>query len=208
MDNGHKAGLLLLAGGALFLLGIHVAEALYPGYSVSGNKISDLGTGPAAPSLIFNSSVFLFGLLGALAALLLRRDAPDRKLACALAFSGIGAMGVGVFPSSVGAPHTISAFLAFFFGALVAVLSYPRAGKPLGYLAGALGITSLAALALFAADIYLGLGAGGMERMVLYPVLTWTVALGGLLAGRSGDAPEERGTRRARDDENIPPRQE
>ncbi len=44
-----------------FVLGFTISEALYPGYSVSDNYISDLGIGPS--SIIFNSSVFLLGLL-------------------------------------------------------------------------------------------------------------------------------------------------
>lgn len=36
-----------------------------------------------------------------------------------------------------------------------------------------LGLTALAALGLFAARIYLGLGRGGMERMIACPILMW-----------------------------------
>jgi hypothetical membrane protein len=44
-----------------FILGLAIAEALYPSYSLSGNYVSDLGVGPSA--IVFNSSVFLLGLL-------------------------------------------------------------------------------------------------------------------------------------------------
>ena len=48
-----------------------------------------------------------------------------------------------------------------------------------------LGLMSFAALALFAAKAYLGLGPGGMERMILYPILIWGAGLGGYLIASS-----------------------
>ena len=60
--SGEKvAGLVFLIAVTQFVLGLIIAEALYPGYSVSDNYISDLGVGPS--SVVFNSSVFLLGLL-------------------------------------------------------------------------------------------------------------------------------------------------
>jgi hypothetical membrane protein len=55
------AGTLFLVAATQFILCLIIAEAAYPGYSVSANYISDLGVGPSA--IIFNSSVFLLGLL-------------------------------------------------------------------------------------------------------------------------------------------------
>jgi hypothetical membrane protein len=48
------------------------------------------------------------------------------------------------------------------------------------------GLTSLTALALFATNNYLGLGHGGMERLIVYPVLSWGLLIAGYLltAGR------------------------
>ncbi|MCX9076244.1 MAG: hypothetical protein OIN88_16610 [Candidatus Methanoperedens sp.] len=40
---------------------------------------------------------------------------------------------------------------------------------------------TLAALVLYGSDIYLGLGPGGMERMIAYPVLLWGTGFGGYL---------------------------
>jgi len=51
------AGMLFFAAVTQFVLGLSVAEALYPGYSLSDQYISDLGTGPSA--IVFNSSVFI-----------------------------------------------------------------------------------------------------------------------------------------------------
>lgn len=60
-DNRRVAGTIIFVAGAQFVLGMLVAEALYPNYSISQNYISDLGAGPSAA--IFNSSVFLLGLM-------------------------------------------------------------------------------------------------------------------------------------------------
>ncbi len=61
-------GLLLFIGVAEFLLLMLIAEAIYPGYSVSRNYISDLGVGPTA--VLFNSSIIIMGLLLVIAAIL------------------------------------------------------------------------------------------------------------------------------------------
>ena len=57
---------MLFIGSVQFIIAMLIAEAIYPGYNVSRNYISDLGVGPAAG--IFNSSVSLLGLTGILAA--------------------------------------------------------------------------------------------------------------------------------------------
>ncbi|HUS75618.1 MAG TPA: hypothetical protein VMY43_06375 [Methanothrix sp.] len=44
-----------------------------------------------------------------------------------------------------------------------------------------LGGLTLASSVLFVLEIYLGLGPGGMERMIVYPVILWAVGFGGYL---------------------------
>lgn len=179
--------MFLFAGGAQFLLGVLLAETLYPGYSVANNYISDLGVGPEPSATIFNVSVFLFGLLGACGAFFLWRGARDRIFVPTLLLSGLGAMGVGVFNENMRPFHLIMAFTAFFFGALVAVVSYRLVRRPLSYMSALLGLISLAALSLYATENYLGIGAGGMERMVLYPTLMWIIGMGALLMARGAE---------------------
>lgn len=48
MDYKRAAGALIFTGAVQFVIGMLLAEFLYPGYSASGNYISDLGL-PAAP---------------------------------------------------------------------------------------------------------------------------------------------------------------
>src|SRR2546429_7053801 len=85
------AGLFLLAGSAVFALGITIAETLYPAYSVSHDFLADLGGGPSA--IVFNSSITFFGIALIAAGVFLFRAFRDRLLAIALVLSGIRAVG-------------------------------------------------------------------------------------------------------------------
>jgi hypothetical membrane protein len=193
MNHRQWAGLALFAGGAQFFLGLLIAETLYPGYSVALNYISDLGVGPEPSRAIFSASVFLFGLLGLTAAVLLIRSPGDRVVPYMLLASGLGAMGVGLINEHITPYHTLVAFLAFFMGGLVAVFSYRLVGWPLGFLSLVLGLIGLAALVLIGTGTNLGMGKGGIERMVLYPSLTWIIGLGAVLVGQKGETgPQDR----------------
>jgi hypothetical membrane protein len=149
-DYRKLAGALVFVGGAQFVLGMLVAEALYPGYSISQNYISDLGAGPSA--LIFNSSVFLFGLMIIVSAYFVHRSMKDRLVTGLLVLAGVGAMGVGVFPENYPAMHEIVSDIAFIFGGLLPMASYRLVGKPLGYLSVVMGVLSLSAMVLLPAQ--------------------------------------------------------
>lgn len=194
MNHRQWAGLALFVGGAQFLLGLLIAETLYPGYSVALNYISDLGVGPEPSRTIFSVSVFLFGLLGVAASALLLRSRGDRVVPYMLLLSGLGAMGVGLINEGVPPYHTLVAFLAFFMGGLAAVFSYRLVGWPLGLLSAGLGLIGLAALVLTGTGSDLGMGKGGIERMVLYPSLTWLIGLGAVLVSQNGEAGPQNGS--------------
>jgi hypothetical membrane protein len=175
------AGSLILIGAAQFIVGMMIAEALYTDYSIADNYISDLGVGSSA--LIFNSSVWLFGLLivaGAYCIML----AYGRGIVPVLFFlAGVGAMGVGMFPETFGALHGIVSMITFVFGGLSAIAAFKFEKAPLNYISVIMGLIGLVALALFASGTYLGLGRGGMERMIAYPLVLWSIAFGGHLLG-------------------------
>jgi len=188
------AGLLLLVAAAQFLMGMLFAEALYPGYSISGNYISDLGAFcngvfPAAgvcviyqpTSTIFNSSVFLLGLLLVIAAYVFWRPLRWRTFSLLVLLTGIGAMGVGVFPETFPVAHEITSDIAFIFAGISAIWAYRLAKSPMSYLSVILGVVNLVAVVLFTANILFGLGVGGMERTIVYPVVLWAVGFGGYL---------------------------
>ena len=183
------AGALLFVAMVIFIMGLNVAEQLYPGYSVSSNYISDLGATcrdnscqivqPSAS--IFNVSVFLAGLLATISAYFIRRGFRTRILPLFLALSGIGSMGVGIFPEYARYLHYSAAFLAFAFGGLSVVAAYPLVMPPLRYISVVLGIVSLFSFALFLLNQDLGLGIGGMERMIAYPFVLAAMGFGGYL---------------------------
>jgi hypothetical membrane protein len=111
-----------------------------------------------------------------------------------VAISGAGALGVGIFPENTfivnGVPviHSVSALLAFVVGGISAVVAYKITKPPFRYLSIVMGVTALTAFVLFVATRdsgALGIGAGGMERMITYPNLLWTIGLGGYLLGNA-----------------------
>jgi hypothetical membrane protein len=179
------AGALIFIGAVQFLIELIIAEARYPGYSVSKNYISDLGVGPSAA--IFNSSVFLFGVMIVIGAYFIWREFDSKLFFIFAVLAGFGAIGVGLFTEHAGTIHTVFSLITFLFGGLTAIASYKLQRSPLSYFAVLLGIMTLVALALFISRTYLGLDKGGMERMIAYPVLLWAVGFSSYLIGQSED---------------------
>jgi len=189
------AGALFLIAAAQFVLCLIIAEALYPGYSVSANYISDLGVGPSA--IVFNSSVILLGLLLLAGTYFLRHSPNFKTVNILLLLMAVGAVGVGVFTKDFTLAHGAVSSAAFFFAGLSAIASFKVLKKPLSLISIMLGAMTLAALALFSSGMvtsgsltsteaidssfYLGLGPGGMERMIVYPALMWLAGFGGHL---------------------------
>jgi hypothetical membrane protein len=182
-DNKRVAGTILFVGAAQFIVLMIIAETLYPNYSTSNNYISDLGVGPSA--LIFNSSIILLGFMTVAGTYFTYRIFRSRLFLVLLTLAGIGAIGVGVFTESAGGIHVVFSLITFLFGGLSAIAFYKVEKTPFNWLSVVLGTMGLVALVLFGSDNYLGLGAGGMERMIAYPILLWGASLGGHLIGSS-----------------------
>ena len=182
-DNKRVAGTILFVGAAQFIVLMIIAETLYPNYSTSTNYISDLGVGPSA--LIFNSSIILLGFMTVAGTYFTYRIFRSRLFLVLLTLAGIGAIGVGMFTESAGGIHVVFSLITFLFGGLSAIAFYKVEKTPFNWLSVVLGTMGLVALVLFGSDNYLGLGAGGMERMIAYPILLWGAGLGGHLIGSS-----------------------
>ncbi|MEM3851810.1 MAG: DUF998 domain-containing protein [Methanomassiliicoccales archaeon] len=177
MRDEHAAGILLTVGGIQFLIMMLVAETIYPSYSVSKNYISDLGVGRTA--LLFNISIILLGLLIILSGYLLRSF--YLPLFPVFFLAGLGAALVGIFPENTGEIHSLSALLVFAMGGIATYFILARVRSVLSLIWAVLGTIGLAALALFAAGHYLGLGPGGMERMIAIPELLMLISFGAYL---------------------------
>lgn len=196
LTDARKAGVALFVGVVQFGLFEMVAEFVYPGYSVSLNYISDLGPpcsgGVACGSqqswLIFDSSIVVMGLLVLVSAYFVNRAFHWKPLAGLIGIAGFGAVGVGIFNET--APfhlHDIFSLITFLGIGLAAVSSYRFQKAPLSYFAVIMGALTLLFLILYVPDTgvgtggYLGIGPGGLERLIVYPVLFWSLAFGGHL---------------------------
>ena len=176
MMNWRSPGLLLLLGSLELLFMVHLAEILYPGYSVSQNYISDLGVGPEPSRTIFTVAIIVFGIL--LATSVYLRGGPAWEVPILVALSGAGTIGVGVFNEHWGVVHLVFAGLAFGMGSMAALVSSRVVKGPLSPVFAALGLIGLVALGLQGTKTYLGLGVGGMERMIYYPAIFWVLIYG------------------------------
>ena len=177
-ENRSLLGALLFVGAAQFILVIVIAEARHPGYNVATNALSNLGVGQTA--LLYNASIAVFGAFAFIGSLLGRRTL-GTGLTLTLAVTGACTVGVGLFPETIGAPHDVFAIAAFVFGAVSAIISYRVLRPPLSYFSVGLGIIALAALVLLLTHHDLGIGPGGMERMIAYPIFVWALGFGGSL---------------------------
>lgn len=174
------AGILLFVGAAQFFLLMLVAVATYPGYSVSGNYISDLGVGSTA--FIFDGSIIALGILTLVSALFLKDR--SKAILITILLAGIGAIGVGVFTENSGSYHFFASLIVFLFASLASYAVLARERKAITVVFAVLGSIALVALVLYGMDTYLGLGKGGMERMIAYPNLFWIMGYGGFLYSR------------------------
>ena len=182
MVNLRSPGLWLLLGGLEMLFLVPLAEFLYPEYSVSKNYISELGVGPTDVKVVFMTALLLFGAIALVAALLLRRRSMKPRVWLFLALSGVGAIGVAIFDmNAFSEVHAAFAVMAFAFGNLAAIISRAMVRPPLSWLFVMLGLIGLSALVLMGTDNDLGLGIGGMERLILYPPMFWALVFGGYL---------------------------
>lgn len=198
MGTLRSPGLWLFLGGLEILFLVHLAEFLYPGYSVSENYISDLAVGPGTPAAVFTVGIMVFGLMALAASYFVRMEYRHSKMWILLGLSGVGALGVGaVNENLIPVLHGIFAVLAFLFGNLAAVWSYRLVRAPFSYLCAGLGVIGIVALALTAANIDLGLGAGGMERMIFYPAMFWVLGFGAWLIASEGRSNREQSPKSA-----------
>ena len=83
----------------------------------------------------------------------------------------------------ISAPHVVFAIAAFVFAAVSVIISYRVLRPPLSHFSVGLGIIALVALVLLVTQHDLGIGKGGMERMVAYPIFIWALGFGGSLIG-------------------------
>jgi len=198
------AGLLCVVATLQFLIGVQVAQAYYPNYSVTQQYLSDLGaTCPGGvgttpcfvvqPSaIIWDSVLSSMGLLSLVSAFLVFLALRIRLLPALLGLWGLGTIIAGLFPQSIYIVHGPASAIAFVGGSIAALVTVKlRLGVPrsLGMVSAGLGLLSLIGIALlrvfsFAELNTTAIGGGGAERLIVYPIVAWELLLGAFLLMR------------------------
>ncbi|MDD5420077.1 MAG: DUF998 domain-containing protein [Methanomicrobiaceae archaeon] len=180
------AGILLFLLPVQFMTALMVGAAIAPGYSINQHAISDLGV-IAATAWLFNSSLFIAGLLNIAGGYFLYRSHGRGRILAVFVLAGIGAMGAAVFTLDIPGIHGLFALLAFIFFNLQAIACAALITGPLkaiSIIAGAIGLVFLVIHATSdfgILSLYGPIGHGGSERMIVYPALLWLIAFGGYL---------------------------
>jgi hypothetical membrane protein len=204
LDKKRLAGTLLSIGALQWFFSVMTAEGLHQGYNLTPSQwipysnqihyVSELGLGSTAP--IFNISTIVLGLMVAFASYLLYLKNRNKLFSSLLLICGVGAAGVGVFPTNMQPIHGVFQVFALWFGAFSAILSFRKQVVPLSYISAALGIVSFVTsivffpyLGLGANDTstFLGLGKGVMERIVIYPLILWVFGYGYHIAAKNSE---------------------
>ena len=193
------AGVLLSLAGAAILLGFITAEALYPGlYTTHANTVSHLAASEPPASVVLQPSAAIFNLTMVVTGTMILAGAWFAARALGrgavlvpTALLGLGCVGVGVFPLTDPAPHTLFALTAFLAGGVAVIVSSRVTAAPFRQLWALLGAVALAATALGVLFLewapVAALGEGGIERWIVYPIVLWLVAFGSyLLAAAAG----------------------
>jgi len=174
-------GALCVLAGVQFLLVMLYLESIVPGFDRAINFISDLGVGSTAP--IFNSSIFIAGVVSIIVALYLFFFLKKRALSIILILAGLSVALVGVFPENIYPTHLQVSFLAFLFGGIIALVSSFYSKKPWNRIFSVLGVISLLTLVTnlilwYGFGTILPLGAGVIERLIVYPFILWGILFG------------------------------
>jgi hypothetical membrane protein len=180
--------------------------ALYwsPPYSISRDTISDLGNTACGAwngryvcsplHDLMNGSFIVLGITVILGSVLTARHFAKGRVAAAgftaMAASGLGIVMVGLFPeNSVPVLHGLGTAIPFILGnaALAALALSLEMPVPLRAYSLLSGIIALLGLAAYATSHYLGLGEGGIERVVAYPQTACLAVIGCYLVAKKPD---------------------
>lgn len=172
-----------------------IANGNPPYFTYHGSRIS----WPTSPLwFIFNISIAVFGLLLVSAMLLaqglFRKGAWNNAWSILFAAAGIGAMGVGVFPEDLLLSlHGVFALAAFVCSGASLIAASMAMSKDRRWGSGWQKYTMLSGVASLAFAVILvlpdfvaiqkwpvigdALGFGGLERLIILPVILWIIAI-------------------------------
>ena len=185
-----------------FAVQLFVALQWRPPYNLSRDTISDLGNTACGTwngryvcsplHNLMNASFVVLGITMALGSVLVSRyfanDRTSKAGFAAMTISGLAVIMVGFFPeNSVSALHGLGAAIPFVLGnasliILALSLKMPALLRLYFFLSGVIALLGLLA---YASSHDLGLGEGGIERVVAYPQTVCLIVIGFYLAARS-----------------------
>jgi len=183
------AGLLFVILGAAFLTVTMLAASIAPDYDFSGGAISDLGVIDET-TVLFNVLLIATGVLNAAGGYLLYTWHRRMWLLALYLVGAAGAIGAGLLPLDTGGPHSLFALVGFLFVNLEAIgtaFIVRGAMRAISLIAGAVGLVFVVVMVIGDGGnpaIFGPIGHGGAERMIVYPVMLWLLALGGYFIGR------------------------
>lgn len=201
------AGALFCMGGLLFILLNTASESIYPNFSILNNSFSDMAAAGTRTFPIEETAIFGVAITWIVGAYLLYKNNGRKGFAIVNVLAGTGFLLAGLSPENVNIIiHSIGALLAFPFGAATVFLSYRVICSSFRYFSIGLGSLSVAAtLVTFLGQkivgpcgncvgktpgyvqslTQLGLGLGGWESMIIYPLLIWLIGFGSYLMATS-----------------------
>ena len=191
------AGLLFVILGAAFLTVTMLAASIAPDYDFSGGAISDLGVIDET-AVLFNILLIATGVLNAAGGYLLYTWHRRMWLLALYLVGAAGAIGAGLLPLDTGGPHSLFALVGFLFVNLEAIgtaFIMRGAMRAISLIAGAVGLVFVVVMVIGDGGnpaIFGPIGHGGAERMIVYPVMLWLLALGGYFIGRDEPVAEDR----------------
>jgi hypothetical membrane protein len=183
-----RSGTLLLSSGTTFLIFNTIAEASYPNYSVRTNALSDLGAVGAPTRFFWDGQLFVVGVLAFLGMyfLFIKNGWPapisrSRLTAAIFLLPAVGTIIVSLFPENfVLGVHGLGALTAFVFGGVSEIYAYRMTKSPFRYFSAILGMVTFTAIVLLGTATTM-FGFGLIERMIVYPLFIWEIALGSYL---------------------------
>jgi hypothetical membrane protein len=192
MNYQKISGIMLFWCGAIVLMGIITAEAMYPsGYTTNLNEISDLGGTKPPNSLVYQPSAFIFnttfllsGLMVLIATYFQHRHFKKFIFSIPMFLFGLGLLGIGAFPGDKAPYHGLASMLTFLAGGLSPIMSYKVVSSPFKFTGFVCGLLALAMwfIIVFSPEVLLSfMGIGLIERWIAYPIMLWLIGFGGYL---------------------------
>jgi hypothetical membrane protein len=197
------AGILFSLGGLLFIILNTASESLFPNFSMLNNAMSDMAAVGTRTFPIEETGILGVAITWIAGAFLLYRVNARKGFMIVNSVAGVGFLLAGLSPENVNLTvHSMGALLAFPFGAASVILSYKFIRSSLKYFSIGLGSVSVAATLVtflgqkivgpcgtcvgkapgYAQSLaQLGLGLGGWESMIIYPLLIWLIGFGSYL---------------------------